>query len=363
MLAGNPLKPPASPATAQPPPSAGPAAAHIGSGSVPADHVSVHFVDVDQAAAAVIEFPCAVVMIDSGARDQAGTNALVSYLNDLFARRPELHRHINTIFVTHSHTDHNYALQAVAEGFDVGGYVYNGHQSGSGAKNAKWMAAHVVSAKIPTDEVSEEKVDAQGTNGLTDGVIDSVACPRVDPSIKVLSGAYASNPGWDQGDFDNENNQSLAIRIDYGKASFLFTGDMQTAGLDTLIDHLGASGLLHAEVWAVSHHGAANGTDPAILQAIRPEIAVMSFGRPGLQQPWTAWAYGHPRRSTVEELDSAISRPRDVVQDVQVADAVKSFSSYTVHHAVYGTGWDGTVTIAADATGELWVQRQSPATH
>jgi beta-lactamase superfamily II metal-dependent hydrolase len=332
-----------------------PAVSAMLTGPLSPDHMSVHFVDVDQAAAAVIEFPCGVVMVDAGARNPAGATALVNYLNALFARRPELNRRISTIFVTHSHTDHNYALQTVANSFTVGGYVYNGHQSGSGAHNAKLMASLVAAKSIPSDAVTEDQV---GAGGFTDKIVDPVACQRVDPQIRVLSGSYESDtPGWDPGDFDNENNQSLVVRIDYGKASFLFTGDMQTAGLDTLVDNLGPSGLLHAEVWAVSHHGAANGVDQRFLDAVRPEMAVMSFGHPDIPDPWTAGAYGHPRRTTVEALDAAIARPRDVVRDVQVADGVRSFSSYTVRHAVYGTGWDGTVTVDADATGALRVER------
>jgi hypothetical protein len=54
-------------------------------------------------------------------------------------------------------------------------------------------------------------------------------------------------------------------------------------------------------------------------------------------------------------LDGTIGRPRPQPDPVLVADAIKTFSGYTVRHAVYGTGWDGDVTVSANANGELRV--------
>jgi competence protein ComEC len=73
--------------------------------------------------------------------------------------------------------------------------------------------------------ISDTEVTATGGQGLTDEIIDPVVCAGVNPRIRVLSGEQKTNPGWPQREFDDENNHSVVIRIDFGEASFLFTGD------------------------------------------------------------------------------------------------------------------------------------------
>jgi competence protein ComEC len=72
-------------------------------------------------------------MVDAGGRNQPSVDHLISYLEAFFARRADLHRKLNAIFVTHTHIDHDGALERVAGTFDVGGYVYNSLLNGSGS--------------------------------------------------------------------------------------------------------------------------------------------------------------------------------------------------------------------------------------
>ncbi|HVU36124.1 MAG TPA: SH3 domain-containing protein, partial [Opitutaceae bacterium] len=171
----------------------------------PSDVATVHFIDVDQANSALLEFPCAAVLIDAGARDAAGIDHLIRFLDAFFARRTDLDRHIAAVFITHTHVDHNRALRQVAQQFHVDHYIHDGMLTGSGSANAKWMANYVQAQvpPIPSEGVAESDI---GPTGKTDGIIDPVKCPRVDPDIRVLSGNYSANPGWSDGDFDNQNN-------------------------------------------------------------------------------------------------------------------------------------------------------------
>jgi len=67
---------------------------------------------------------------------------------------------------------------------------------------------------------------------------------------------------------------------------------------------------------------------------------------------WSAWAYGHPRRDTVEMLAEAVILARTPAVEVPVAFKAKQFELMRVEKAVYGTGWDGTVVIEAGTTGK-----------
>ncbi|MES2344139.1 MAG: MBL fold metallo-hydrolase [Pseudomonadota bacterium] len=334
---------------------------------VAGDRVAVHYIDVDQGAAALLEFPCGAVMIDVGGRGEAASAHLAAYLDAFFARRTDLHGRLDAIFITHTHVDHNSNLKAVvqAPGRTVGSYIHNGVMTGSGRANARWLAgfpprtpAYAAAAAPPIQvrEVSEDEVAAAGGQGLSDAVIDPLACPRVDPRIRVLSGRYDDSPGWSDGELDNGNNQSLVIRVDYGAASFLFTGDLEEPAIETLVSRYAGGGVLDVDVWEVGHHGSANGVTESLLRAMSPQIAVISMGRPSVHEKWTAWAYGHPRRGSVTLVDRYVSDKRRGPPRVLVADKVKQFSAYAPAHAVYATGWDGDVTVSAGPDGALRVE-------
>ncbi|HVU31730.1 MAG TPA: hypothetical protein VHE36_15175, partial [Sphingomicrobium sp.] len=153
----------------------------------------------------------------------------------------------------------------------------------------------------------------------------------------------------------NQNNHSLVIKVSYGAASFLFTGDLEVPAIETLLERDTIRPLLRSDVWLVGHHGASNGTTPQLLAAMSPQIAIFSSGDPSIQAQWTAWAYGHPRRSVVEMIDHAIHRNRAAPVDVLVADGAKKFSTYHLVHALYSTAWDGDIDVTATPDGGLKV--------
>lgn len=322
------------------------------------DVATVHFIDVDQGNAALLEFPCGAILIDAGGRDVAAGDHLIAYLEAFFARRSDLNRHIAAVFVTHTHVDHNRALRRVAEAFSVGGYVHNGVPNGSGRHNAAWMNTHTQahSPAIPNLAVDDGVVTAAGPAGLGGPVVDPLSCPRVDPEFRVLPGSYQDNPGWPDGEFDNGNNHSLVIRVSYGQSKFLFTGDLEEPAIETLLARNENTPALDVDVYVVGHHGSANGTTPALLLAMTPKIAVFSMGPSAVHAPWTAWAYGHPRRTIVTMIDQAIDRRRPTPVEVLVGDRVKRFSTYPLADTLYGTGWNGDIRIVARPDGALTVE-------
>jgi len=325
------------------------------------DQVKVHYIDVDQGNATLVEFPCAAILIDAGGRDPVATGLLTRYLDSFFARRTDLQRRLAAVYVTHTHVDHNTALGALVYNYKIGAYIDNGRLFGSGSKDAVWMAAYIrdVTPAMPRAAVLERDVRASGGQGLAGPVIDPVACPGVDPQIRVLTGGRerSDNSQWSKDDYDNGNNHSVVIRIDYGKASFLFPGDLENAGIADALTRYAETGLLDTDVVEVSHHGADNGTTAPFLAAISPDIAVISMGPEGVRQDWSAYQYGHPRIASVRLLRDAVhlSRP---AKHVRVANAMRSFETMRMDKAVFGTGWDGTVIVTADAQGRFAVKTE-----
>jgi competence protein ComEC len=322
-----------------------------------------HFINVGQGDATLLEFSCGVVMIDAGGQGSRDTSALVAYLQNFFAGRPELHDTIRAVFITHNHVDHTRGLRAVIRHFHVQRLIENGQRGKNPAHDPgdQALLAGKNAPGHPTNWIDlDESEIAQTEEGLTGSDIDPVSCSGTDPEIRVLSADYADNPGWTAGTFNDKNNHSLVIRVDFGHASFLFTGDLETEAIGTLLQNYANSAVLDVDVWHVGHHGSYNGTTSALLaRIVHPEIAVISMGSCEDTGQWTARAYGHPRKPAIDELKWAITRHRPA-RRVYVATAVNNFYATTMRDAIYATGWDGTIVIRAGADGSYVVTTEAP---
>ena len=72
-----------------------------------------------------------------------------------------------------------------------------------------------------------------------------------------------------------ENNASMVVRMRYGGAAVLFTGDLEAKGERELI----ATGVdLRAAVIKVPHHGSATSSSAELIAAVRPGLAAISDG-------------------------------------------------------------------------------------
>ena len=75
-----------------------------------------------------------------------------------------------------------------------------------------------------------------------------------------------------QSTYDGDNDYSLVTSIIYGETSFLFAGDAEATRLTELINE----GNLAHTFLKVPHHGRFNEQTTAFVQAVKPEIAVIT---------------------------------------------------------------------------------------
>lgn len=73
----------------------------------------------------------------------------------------------------------------------------------------------------------------------------------------------------------NGNNDSVVLRVCYGRACILLTGDAERELEQALIR---SGRRLRADVLKVGHHGSRTSTSSAFLEAVRPHLAVISTG-------------------------------------------------------------------------------------
>jgi beta-lactamase superfamily II metal-dependent hydrolase len=323
--------------------------------------MTAHFINVGQADATLLEFPCGAILIDAGAQGPQQEASLIAYLHQFFQRRSDLNNTLDLVIITHAHIDHNLALDNVVNAFTVKRYIDNGLKVGSGKKNQLWLQNNAKALGITYGTYSFEKITSgDNSSGVTDTIIDPLNCAEVDPEIVLLSGRFTHKPaGWSESDYQNGNNHSVVVKVSFGAASFLFTGDLETDGIQKLLTTYDAS-MLDVDVLRVGHHGAANATTPGYLNAVTPGYAVIScgawtFGKSGGN--FTTYAYGHPRKKILDQLADVIPGDRSSPIIVKAATAAKHFIDYTVRKRIYATPWDASIQISADDEGNYRVTR------
>jgi beta-lactamase superfamily II metal-dependent hydrolase len=125
---------------------------------------------------------------------------------------------------------------------------------------------------------------------------------------------------------DDENNNSLLVRMEYGSFSMLFAGDADEEERAWLVAN--ARSLLDVNVLKAAHHGADNGTSADWLAAVTPQAVVISAG--------VVEKYKHP-----------------------MSDAVADYKTATGGR-VYCTNRHGTIRVYGYQDGHFTISKQRP---
>ncbi|SEI83736.1 Metal-dependent hydrolase, beta-lactamase superfamily II [Deinococcus reticulitermitis] len=94
---------------------------------------------------------------------------------------------------------------------------------------------------------------------------------------------------------DDQNENSVGIRVEFGEFAALMTGDSETKETQGWLAENRAEVRGPVQVYKSIHHGAANGDNAAWLAAVKPENVVISVGEN---------SYGHPTPQALDLYDS-----------------------------------------------------------
>jgi competence protein ComEC len=237
------------------------------------DESALTFVDVGQGDCLHIRTPDGRnYLVDGGGQIDydVGKNVLLPYLLKNGVKR------IDGVFVTHLHTDHYKGLRELSENMPITNlFLYDGNR----VRVAETIQDSAFEAEDLVFLSSGDRVDMGGNVSMT-----------------TLYPPKATQEEYERmtGENEDENKNSLLMRIDYEGISILMTGDMGEDGEQAIMRSLGDErAALKSTILKVGHHGSKTSTSDPFLQEVAPQIAVIQVGRN---------TYGHPTTEVLEKL-------------------------------------------------------------
>lgn len=220
------------------------------------DEMKVHFIDVDQGDSTFIELPNGEAMlIDAGETDQA--DKVVTYIYT------QGYDTIDYVVATHAHSDHIGGLPVVLDSFNIGNFY--------------------MTSAVATTSIYENMLNAVDESGAA--VHDVMAGDVIYNEANLLIEVVAPK----EIDYDEQNNNSVVIKLTYGDDKFLFTGDAEKSEEDGIWTNI------KCDVLKVGHHGSDSSSSSNFLKKVEPSYAVISCGLHN--------SYGHPTDDVLKRLD------------------------------------------------------------
>jgi competence protein ComEC len=245
----------------------------------PDGRLRLDFLDVGQGDAALLTMPDGTtLLLDGGGRMRfrargGGEEGVETFerdargVGDAVVSEYLWHRgldRVNFILPTHADTDHIEGLNDVASNFKVD-------------------AALVARAPASDEEFARFDATARRNRvplyGIARGDLLRFGGVAIDVLWPPLAAAGAAS----------RNDDSVVLRIRFGRRTFLLTGDIESRAESAL---LGARDELRCDAVKVAHHGSRTSSTEAFVNAARPTFALISVG---LDSP-----YGHPHPNVLE---------------------------------------------------------------
>ena len=256
----------------------------------------VYVLDIGQGDAILIVTPDGRQMLVDGGADSRRTLAAIGPL------LPPGDRSLDVVAATHFDSDHAGGLLGVLDRYRTGVTLHGAGASRDAVLYPQWRAVLAHRGHRVAEIQAGHRI-------------------RLGPDV-LVEALHPPPGGTGYGAGSDSNNRSMALRLEYGAVSFLFTGDIEEEAERYLLATFGPK--LPADALKVAHHGSRSSTTQAFLDVVNPQTAVISAGRDN--------RFGHPHPEVVARLESAMGPER-----------------------VFLTARDGTIEYISDGKG-LWVE-------
>ncbi len=231
----------------------------------------VVFADVGQGDMTVMSTPAGHTIVVDGGPD---TDRAVQVLD---AQTPFWKRTLSLVILSHPHSDHVSGLNEIMRRYVVR-RVLERRRAYESADYLAWIRL--------SDSEGAQMLRARPGMRVTfdDGVEIHVLSPPDTPLGETSTDA---------------NDASVVVRVVYGNASFLLTGDVFSDGERRL---LRSGQVLDSDVLKVAHHGSKTSSSAPFLSAVSPSAAIISAGSDN--------RFGHPDPEIVERMEGMLPGSR-----------------------------------------------------
>lgn len=221
--------------------------------------MKVHFIDVGQGDATLIQLATGKNVLVDGGPISAG-DKVVAYLNSLKIKK------LDYVIATHPDADHIGALIDVLNNFTVTNFINSGKEHTT--ETYYDLLALVNSKKIKYIEPELGAVYEYNT--------------LIESYFQILYVNPKAN--------DN-NDASIVVKTGLGNNEFLLAAD---AGTDIENKLIKTYDTIKATVLKAGHHGSSTSSSLSFLKAVKPEIAILSYGKNN--------NYGHPHKEVLANI-------------------------------------------------------------
>lgn len=331
--------------------------------SAKADDFKAHFINVGQADATLLEFSKGTVMIDVGGElhnIKSSRTSLKNYLTTFYNRRTDLKKTIDVLIITHNHYDHISLITDLSKTYTIKRIIT------SKFKLTKEVEKAATNEKIKLEFMDYHLMDSLMLKGYEVDLKNLVTTGATVPRLTLYSGEISikvkhtvNGHTFPPSDFSNPNNNSIVSRLVYGKTSMLFTGDLEREGIEYLTaKYHNSLAFFDVDFYHVGHHGAENGTTRELLEIMTPKIALISAGDSTNRNGGSAWDHGHPRKSTLELLNTqaSLTNRNQSIRVHAYPNQEVTPEIIDLRKEVYCTCWTGSIVMTIDKEGKYTVQ-------
>ncbi len=254
------------------------------------EQFQISFLDVGQGDAIFIQTVEGVqVLIDGGPK-----SAVITKLREVM---PASDTSINMIVITNPDADHIGGFQQVLDEYTVESVLVAGTRSTT--ETYTQLMKKIKEKKI-------KQIAAYKNMNIVLGEESALSVLFPDQVVR----------SWDR------NDGSIVMKLTHRETSVMLMGDASSE-TERLILSTSSPQTLVSQILKVGHHGSNTSTSEEWLDAVMPEIAIISAGEQN--------RYGHPHQEVVDRLND---------RDIQIKE----------------TSTDGTITYVSDGT--QWIQKK-----
>lgn len=225
--------------------------------------IVVNYIDVGQGDSEFIQLPDGKCMLIDAGEAYAGSIVAEKIAGLGYTK-------IDYLVATHPHADHIGGMKEIVQKFDIG-------------------EIYMPKAKANT-KTFQNLLLAISDKGLSihTAKAGTVIFSSDDLLIELLAPVSSS--------YDNLNNWSAVVRIEYGSNSFMFMGDAEELPENEILETY-PKNKLKTDVLKVGHHGSSTASSQQFVSAVLPRYAIIEVGKDN--------SYNHPHYEAVNNLSSS----------------------------------------------------------